>query len=83
MEYTQFVCLDIHKERVSIAVAESGRSPQYSKFLALEPRLQILRRHPRPLLHRLEQAHRYALENSFINRNKRVGLPVVFSGTWY
>ena len=82
MEHTRFVGLDIHKKRILIPVAESGHSRWYSKFLALEPRLQILRRHRRPLLLRLEQAYRYALENH-LHRNKKVGLSVVISGTWY
>ncbi len=43
---------------------------------------EILRRHSRPLLLRLEQAHRHALENH-LHRNKRVGLSVVISETWY
>jgi transposase len=47
-----------------------------------QPRLQILRRHPRPLLLRLEQAHRYALENH-LHRNERVGQSVTISETWF
>jgi hypothetical protein len=31
---------------------------------------------------RLEQAHRYALEDN-VHRNKRMGLSVVISETWY
>ncbi len=67
-----------------IARAQSGREHLaiHARQLALEPRLRILRRHSRPLLLRLEQAHRHALENH-LHRNKRVGLSVVISETWY
>src|ERR1700738_4979423 len=67
-----------------IARAQSGREhlAVHARQLALEPRLRILRRHSRPLLLRLEQAHRHALENH-LHRNKRVGLSVVISETWY
>src|SRR3984893_14862123 len=41
----------------------------HARQLALEPRLQILRRHPRPLLLR--------------NRDQRLGLPVMIIKTWY
>ena len=54
----------------------------HARQLALEPGLQILRRHPRSLLLRLEQAHRYALEDN-VHRNKRMGLSGVISETWY
>jgi len=54
----------------------------HARQLALEPGLQILRRHPRSLLLRLEQAHRYALEDN-VHRDKRMGLSVVISETWY
>ena len=40
--------------------------------LAVEPHLQILRRHRRPLLLRLEHAHRSALENH-VHRSPRLG----------
>jgi hypothetical protein len=53
----------------------------HARQLALEPGFQILRRHPQSLLLRLEQAHRYALEN-YVHRNKRMGLSVVISETW-
>src|SRR6202011_1265832 len=67
-----------------IARAQSGREHLaiHARQLALEPRLQILRRHPRPLLLRLEQAHRHALENH-VHRDQRLGLPVMIIKTWY
>ena len=54
----------------------------HTRQLALEPGFQILRRHPRSLLPRLEQAYQHALEN-YVHRNKRMGLSVVISETWY
>src|SRR5712672_2841042 len=67
-----------------IARAQSGREHLaiHARQLALEPRLQILRRHPRPLLLRLEQAHRHVLKNHFY-RDERLGLPVMIIKTWY
>src|SRR3984893_18235555 len=67
-----------------IARAQSGREHLaiHARQLALEPRIQILRRHPRPLLLRLEQAHRHALENHD-HRDQRLGLPVMIIKTWY
>src|SRR6202011_1536209 len=67
-----------------IARAQSGREHLaiHARQLALEPRLQILRRHPRPLLLRLEQAHRHALEDH-VHRDQRLGLPVMIIKTWY
>src|ERR1700694_4819378 len=67
-----------------IARAQSGREHLaiHARQLALEPRPQILRRHPRPLLLRLEQAHRHALENQ-VHRDQRLGLPVMIIKTWY
>src|ERR1700730_15665331 len=67
-----------------IARAQSGREHLaiHARQLALEPRIQILRRHPRPLLLRLEQAHRHALEDH-LHRDQRLGLPVMIIKTWY
>jgi putative transposase len=47
----------------------------HARQLALEPNLQILRRHRRPLLRRLEQAHRSALAHH-VHRTARMGLSV-------
>src|ERR1700730_5152794 len=67
-----------------IARAQSGREHLaiHARQLALEPRLQILRRHPRSLLLRLEYARRHALENH-VYRDQRLGLPGMTIKTWY
>src|SRR5277367_1463806 len=54
----------------------------HARQLALEPNLQILRRYRRPLLRRLEQAHRSALADH-IHRTARMGLCVMISECWY
>ena len=54
----------------------------HARQLALKPGFQILRRHPRSLLFRLEQAYRHALEN-YVYRNSRMGLSVLIKETWY
>src|SRR5271154_7158586 len=54
----------------------------HARKLALEPDLQILRRHRRSLLRRLEQAHRSALADH-VHRNARMGPPVLISESWY
>src|ERR1700677_3594071 len=50
----------------------------HARKLALQPDLQILRRHCRSLLRRLEQAHRSALADH-VHRNARTGPPVLIS----
>src|SRR5271163_1340726 len=54
----------------------------HARQLALEPDLQILRRHRRSLLRRLEQAHRSALADH-VHRNAPMGPPVLISESWY
>src|SRR5208337_1550980 len=54
----------------------------HARQLALKPGLQILRRHRRPLLRRLEQARRSTLENH-VHRNARLGVQVLISERWY
>ena len=54
----------------------------HARKLALEPGLQILQRHRRPLLRRMEQTHRPALADH-VDRYPRLGLPVVISESWY
>jgi hypothetical protein len=73
-----------HPIAAKVTRVEPGRKylAVHARQLALEPGLQILRRHPRSLLLRLEQAHRYALEDN-VHRHKRMGLSVVNSETWY
>ena len=60
--------------------AESAgkRLAVHARQLALEPNLQILRRHRRPLLRRLEQAHRSALADH-VHRTAPIGLCVMIS----
>jgi hypothetical protein len=53
-----------------------------ARQLAVEPYLQILRRHPRSLLLRVEQARRYALENH-VHRPARLGASVLVTETSY
>src|SRR6202166_2878381 len=54
----------------------------HARQLALNPNLQILRRHRRPLLRRLEQAHRSALADH-VHRTAPIGLCVMISESWY
>src|SRR5271154_4765878 len=67
-----------------VSRAESPRKhlAVHARKLALEPDLQILRRHRRSLLRRLEQAHRSALADH-VHRNARIGPPVLISESWY
>src|ERR1044072_1558941 len=50
--------------------------------LDLEPDLRLLRRHSRPLLRRVEQAHRSALAHH-VHRPAGLGPSVLITGTWY
>ena len=54
----------------------------HARQLALQPRLQILRRYRRPLLRRLEQARRSTLAHH-VHRTAPMGAPVLINGTWY
>src|ERR1019366_10265536 len=54
----------------------------HARKLALEPDLQVLRRHRRPLLRRLEQTRRSTLEDH-VHRPARLGLQVVIRESWY
>ena len=54
----------------------------HARKLALEPGLQIVQRHRRPLLRCMEQAHRPAMAHH-VDRYPRLGLPVVISESWY
>src|SRR6266498_2966003 len=54
----------------------------HSRQLDLQPRLPLLRRHPRALLLCLEQARRPALDH-YVNRIARLGTAVLINGTWY
>ena len=64
--------------------AEPGRKQLavHARQLAFEPRLHVLRRHRRPLLLRLEQAHRPTLEDH-VDWHARLGLWVLVRETWY
>src|SRR5665213_385105 len=64
--------------------AQSGRKylAVHARQLALEPRLQILRRYRRSLLLRLEYARRSPLENH-VHRTAPVGTWVLINEMWY
>src|SRR6202140_2046434 len=54
----------------------------HPRQLALQPRVPLLRRHPRTLLLCLEQARRPAVDH-YVDRIARLGTPVLINGTWY
>src|SRR4051812_19602791 len=54
----------------------------HARELDLQPDLLLLRRHPRSLLRRVEQAHRSALAHH-VHRLAGLGSPVLINGTWY
>jgi hypothetical protein len=60
------------RERLAVAARQ----------LAVKPYLQILQRHPRSLLSRMEQTRRYALENH-LHRSARLGASVLVREIWY
>ena len=64
--------------------AQPGRErlAVHARQLALQPRLQILRRSRRPLLRGMEQARRSALAHH-VHRIAPMGARVLISGTWY
>ena len=64
--------------------AQSGRKRLAvpARQLAVEPRLQILRRSRRPLLCGVEQARQSALAHH-VHRIAPLGAPVLINGTWY
>src|SRR5262249_2714912 len=67
-----------------VARAQPGRKylAVHPRKLALQPRLRLLPRHSRPLLLRLEQAHRSALAHNF-HRLARLGPSVMIGEAWY
>src|SRR5690606_6492029 len=54
----------------------------HARQLAVEPRLQILRRHPRSLLLRLEPPHRSAMAHH-VTRTTVMGSSVLIRESWY
>src|SRR6266496_1931054 len=54
----------------------------HARQLALQPDIPVLRGHPRPLLPRLEQAGRPALDHH-VHRLARLGASVLISEPWY
>jgi hypothetical protein len=73
-----------HRSAAQMRRAQSGgkRLAVHARQLALESRLQILRGSRRPLLRRLEQAHRSALEDH-VHRATPLGPRVLIKGIWY
>src|SRR3954470_5472791 len=66
------------------ARVEPGREhlAVHARELDLEPDLHLLRRHPRPLLRGVEQAHGSALAHH-VHRDARLGASVLINETWY
>jgi len=54
----------------------------HARELALKQDLQILQRHRRPLLRRMEQARRSTLADH-VHRLARLGLSVMSTESWY
>src|SRR6266851_6528522 len=75
-----------HPDAAAAQVARTQPSRKrlavHPRQLALQPRLPLLRRHPRPLLLRLEHARRPALDHH-VDRSARLGPSVLISGIWY
>src|SRR5262249_7101221 len=73
-----------HSAATEMPRAKPGRKrlAVHARKLALEPRVQIIRRSRRPLLRGLEQARRSALAHH-VHRIAPMGPPVLISGTWY
>ena len=69
---------------VGLQIVRTGRKrlAVHARKLALEPRVQIIRRSRRPLLRGLEQARRSALAHH-VHRIAPMGPRVLISGTWY
>lgn len=70
------------------AAALTGTEPSrkrlavHARQLALQPHLQGLRRHRHPLLRRMEQTRRPAVEDH-VNRTPRMGAAVMINARWY
>ena len=75
-----------HPDRVTCEMPRTEPAGKHlavhARKLALEPGLQIVQRHRRPLLRCMEQAHRPAMAHH-VDRYPRLGLPVVISESWY
>jgi hypothetical protein len=54
----------------------------HPRELALQPRVSLLRRHPRALLLCMEQARRPAMDHH-VDRSARMGISVLISEIWY
>jgi len=54
----------------------------HARQLALQQDLQILQRHPRSLLLRMEPTLRSAMEN-YVNRTQGMGLSMILFAAWY
>src|SRR5690554_3924984 len=73
-----------HAAAAQMSRAQPGRErlAVHARQLAVEPRLQILRRHPRSLLLRLEPPHRSAMAHR-VTRTTVMGSSVLIRESWY